>query len=170
MGRTIPSFRIAVVLEEKKWKEFKKYLRNKNEKKLFTHIFSIANYYNSASSNAVNPIRIYPIMMSIVLHHYKTLKEKNLLIDKDYTTTADFKKDMNNTFLKREIEKWNNYSSVLRKPNRILFEGMLQSSYKYSDAINAKGEQYSSESLLLSLVFDQHKLINSNNNILSKNP
>ena len=173
MGRTIPSFRIAVVLEEKKWREFRKYLRNKNEKNIFTHMFSIANLYNSASSNAVNPIRIYPIMMSIVLHHYKTLKEKNLLlIDKDYTTTADFKKDINNTLLlKREIDKWNKYSFVLRKQNRILFEEMLQASYKYSDAINAKGEQYSTESLLLSLIFDQHKLINNNNNNkLNQNP
>jgi len=171
MGRTIPSFRIAVVLEEKKWKEFRKYLRNKNENKLFTHMFSIANLYNSASSNAVNPIRIYPIMMSIVLHHYKTLKEKNLLIDKDYTITADFKKDINNTLLKREIDKWNKYSFVLRKQNRILFEEMLQASNKYSDAINAKCEQYSTESLLLSLVFDQYKLINNNNNNkLNKNP
>ena len=33
MGRTIPSFRIAAVLEEEKWKLFRKYLRNKNEKK-----------------------------------------------------------------------------------------------------------------------------------------
>ena len=46
---------------------------------------------------------------------------------------------------------------------------MLQTSYKYSDTINAKGEQYSTESLLLSLIFDQHKLIN-NNNKLNKNP
>ena len=164
MGRTIPSFRIAVVLEEKKWKEFRNYLRNKDEKKIFTQMFSIANLYNSASSNAVNPIRIYPIMMSIVLHHYKALKEKNLIIDKDCTTTADFKKDINNTLLlKKEIEKWNNYFFVLRKQNRLLFEEMLQTSYKYSDAINAKGEQYSTESLLLSLIFDQHKLINNNN-------
>ena len=35
MGRTIPSFRNATVLEEK-WKLFRKYLRNKNEKKIFT--------------------------------------------------------------------------------------------------------------------------------------
>ena len=132
-------------------------------------MFSIANLYNSASSNAVNPIRIYPIMMSIVLHHYKTLKEKNLLIDKDYTTTADFNKDINNTLLKRQIDKWNKYSFVLRKQNRILFEEMLQASNKYSNAINAKGEQYSTESLLLSLVFHQHKLINNNNNKLNKN-
>src|SRR6185503_6855147 len=127
MGRTIPSFRIAVVLEEKKWKEFRKYLRNKNEKNLFTHMFSIANLYNSASSNAVNPIRIYPIMMSIVFHYYKTLKEKNLF-DKDLLAATNFKTDINNIdnnnnnniILKREIDKWNNYSLVLRKPNRIL--------------------------------------------------
>jgi hypothetical protein len=50
----------------------------------------------------------------------------------------------------------------------MLFEEMLQSSYKYSLAINIKGEQYSTESLLLSLIFEQHKLINKNK--LSKNP
>ena len=30
MGRTIPSFRIAAVLEYEEWKRFRKYLRNKN--------------------------------------------------------------------------------------------------------------------------------------------
>ncbi len=106
-------------------------------------MFSIANLYNSASSNAVNPIRIYPILMSIVFHHYKTLKEKNLF-DNNYIGTAvtGFNEDINNideninnndnsTILKREIEKWNKYSFVLRKPNRILLEEMLQMSYKY---------------------------------------
>jgi hypothetical protein len=167
VGRTIPSFRIAAVLEEEKWKPFRKYLRNQNEKKLFTHMFSIANLYNSASSNAVIPIRIYPILMSIVFHHYKTLKEKNLFYKDHSPVVADLKKDISienidnkNTILKREIEKWNNYYSVLRKPNRILFEEMLQSSYKYSDSINAKGEQFSTESLMLSLIFEQDKLIN----------
>ena len=43
MDRTIPSFRIAAVLEEKEWKLYRKYLRNKNEKKLFTHIFLTTN-------------------------------------------------------------------------------------------------------------------------------
>jgi len=36
---------------------------------------------------------------------------------------------------------------------------MLHSSYKYSVAINAKGDQYSTESLLISLIFDQHKIL-----------
>jgi hypothetical protein len=165
MGRTIPSFRIAAIIKEEKWKLYRKYLRNKNEKKLFTHMFSIASLYNSACSDAVNPIRIYPILMSIILHHYKTLKEKNL-IDKDTPGSGSFKKDINNidsnnnnTILKGEIEKWNNYSVVLRKPNRILFEEMLQASYKYSDSINAKGKEFSTDSLLMCFIFDQHKMI-----------
>ena len=167
VGRTIPSFRIAAVLEEEeKWKSFRKYLKNKNDKKLFTNMFSIATLYNSACSNAVNPIRIFPILMSIILHHYKTLKEKNLF-DKDYPA-ASFKdinnignnNNKNNIILKREIEKWNNFSSVLRKPNRILFEEMLQSSYKYSSSINAKGKENSTESLFMTLIFEQYKKIN----------
>jgi hypothetical protein len=33
MGRTIPSFRIAAILEEKEWKLFRKYLNKKDDKK-----------------------------------------------------------------------------------------------------------------------------------------
>ena len=41
MGRTIPSFRIATVVEEEKWKLYKKYLRNKNEKEIiYTYVFN----------------------------------------------------------------------------------------------------------------------------------
>lgn len=40
---------------------------------------------------------------------------------------------------------------------------------RYENAINAKEDQYSTESLLLSLVFEQDKLINKNNK-LTKNP
>ena len=80
MCRTIPSFRIAAILEEKAWKSYRKYLKNKNERKLFTEMFSITHLYNSACSNAVNPIRIHPIMMSIILHYYKMLKERILVL------------------------------------------------------------------------------------------
>lgn len=41
-------------------------------------MFSTTNLYNSACSNAVDPIRIHPITMSIILHHYKILKERTL--------------------------------------------------------------------------------------------
>ena len=146
MGRTIPSFRIATVLEEKEWKLFRKYLKNKNEKKLFTHMFLTANLYNSACSNAVNPIRIHPIMMSIILHHYKMLKEQTSSFDGLDNSSNDDNNEMifmtnnniDSTILKQELDKWYNFSFVLRKKNRILFEEMLQSSYKYSQCDRCK--------------------------------
>ncbi len=69
--------------------------------------------------------------------------------------------------LKKEIDKWNNFSSLLRKGNRELFLEMFLSSYKYSFAINAKGKEF----LEISLTFDQHKmiLINAVSNITNNN-
>ena len=84
----------------------------------------------------------------------------------------DYDKNNNaTTIVKPELDKWNNFSFILRKQNRKLFEKMLQSSYKYSDAINAKGKEFSTESLLISLIFDQHKmlLINAVSNITNNN-
>ncbi len=73
MGRTIPSFRIASLLEEKEWKSFRNSL-DKSDRKFFDEMFSIAHLYNSASSYAVKPIRIQPIFMSIIFHQYKQLE------------------------------------------------------------------------------------------------
>jgi hypothetical protein len=165
MGRTIPSFRIAAVLEEKTWKQYRKYLNNKDDRKAFDNMFSIANLYNSASSYAAIPIRIYPIMISIVFHHYKILKEclesKNMLFSKDeYNNNINNNQNSISIILQRELDKWKTYSDILRKPNRDLFNQMLQSSlYKYSNAIDAKGENYSTESLIMSLSLEQYKMI-----------
>ena len=173
MGRTIPSFRIATVIEEEKWKLFRKYLSNKNEKRLFTHMFSIANLYNSACSNAVNPIRIHHIMMSIILHHYKMLKDRTSPFVGCYNSSDEHNNNdiydnnnTNSTILKQELEKWYNFSFVLRKKNRILFEEMLQSSYKYSSSIDVRGKENFTESLFMTLIFEQYKKIifNSNHN------
>src|ERR671939_650965 len=61
MGRTIPSFRIASVMEQNEWKSFRKYL-DKSDRKLFDRMFYIAHLYNSACSYSANPIRIQPIL------------------------------------------------------------------------------------------------------------
>ena len=80
-------------------------------------------------------------MMSIVFHNYQTLLNKSFF---KFVDDEEHKKDDNNInsiILKREIDKWNNFSSILRKHNWELFEEMLQSSLnKYSNAINAKEE------------------------------
>jgi hypothetical protein len=55
MGRTIPSFRIASV-EEQKEKSFRQAL-DKKDRKAFDSTFSIAQLYNSAASYTAKPIR-----------------------------------------------------------------------------------------------------------------
>jgi hypothetical protein len=74
MGRTIPSFRLASVEEEKEWKEFRKEL-DKSDRKVLDRIFATAHLYNSSSSYAANPVRIQPIFISIIFHHFKQLKK-----------------------------------------------------------------------------------------------
>ncbi|HEX2405801.1 MAG TPA: hypothetical protein VHJ38_01230 [Nitrososphaeraceae archaeon] len=84
-------------------------------------MFSIARLYNPACSYATNTIRINPIMMSIVLYQYKILKEKNFdnyfYYDSNDIDNNNTNSDNDNTILKSKIEKWNNFSSVLRKQN-----------------------------------------------------
>jgi hypothetical protein len=72
----------------------------------------------------------------------------------------------NNYSTRLKQDKWYNFSFVLRKKDRMLFEEMLQSSYKYSSSINSKGNEYSTESLFITLIFEQYKklIFNSNHN------
>jgi hypothetical protein len=72
MGRTIPSFRIASITEEKEWKSFRDSLA-KSERKIFDDMFAISHLYNSACSYSAKYVRIHPIFMSIIFHHYKQL-------------------------------------------------------------------------------------------------
>jgi hypothetical protein len=61
--------------------------------------------------------------------------------------------------LTQEIESWKGFADALREEDRELFLKMLEQCYQYIDSINSKGDYYSTESLLMSLVFVQHKII-----------
>jgi hypothetical protein len=63
--------------------------------------------------------------------------------------------------LTREIESWKGFEDALRtQEDRVLFKRMLNDCYKYSTAINAKGEPSPTEAVLMSLIFQQQKMIN----------
>ena len=116
--------------------------------------------------NTVNPIRIHPIMMQIIFHRYKMLKERtSSFVGFDNSPKDNEDNDINDsnnidsTILKQEIDKWYNFSFVLRKKNRILFEEMLQSSYKYSSSIDVKGKENSTEQLFMTIIIKQFKKI-----------
>ena len=74
MGRTIPSFRIALAIEKEDWKPFRNAL-SKSDRKKFDEMFDILRFYISACSYSVQYVRLHPILMSILFHHYKELTE-----------------------------------------------------------------------------------------------
>ena len=74
MGRTIPSFRLALADEESQWSEYRKCL-SKKERLVFDEMFATVRLYISACSMAAKPERLYVIMASILLHHYIDLVE-----------------------------------------------------------------------------------------------
>jgi hypothetical protein len=72
MGRTIPSFRIAVAMEKEDWKPFRNAL-DKSDRKKFDEMWDLPKWYISACSNSVQYVRLHPILMSILLYDYKEL-------------------------------------------------------------------------------------------------
>ena len=61
--------------------------------------------------------------------------------------------------LSREIESWRGFADSLRAEDRVLFNRMCDECYAYAAAIDAKGELFPAEALLMTLVFVQHKMI-----------
>jgi hypothetical protein len=74
MGRTVPSFRIVLAEEKQEWKDFRNSL-DKSERKSFDEMWDIPRLYVSACSNSVQLVPLQPIIISILFHHYKELKE-----------------------------------------------------------------------------------------------
>jgi hypothetical protein len=74
MGRTVLSFRMVIAEEKKEWKPFREGL-DKKEKKVFDDMFDISKLYISACSNSVQLVPLHSIIISILFHHYKELKE-----------------------------------------------------------------------------------------------
>jgi hypothetical protein len=56
-------------------------------------MFSIAQLYNSTCSYAAKPIRIQPIFMHIIFHHYKRLRKIKEELGKRRNETNDFQSD-----------------------------------------------------------------------------
>jgi hypothetical protein len=67
---------------------------------------------------------------------------------------------MYRSILERERENGKSFASKLSDTkDKDLFNQMLKSVNKYSGAIKAKGELYATQSLLMSLMLEQHKKI-----------
>jgi len=61
----------------------------------------------------------------------------------------------------KEIVSWKGFADSLKsEEDRNLFLKMLDDCYKYSNAINSKGQPFPTEPLIMALLLSQHKLIN----------
>jgi len=65
----------------------------------------------------------------------------------------------NDDLLAKEIEAWRGFSDGLRAEDQKVFEQMLKQCYKHIKAINAKGDAFPTESILMSLVLSQQQII-----------
>ena len=62
--------------------------------------------------------------------------------------------------LTKEIESWRSFAASLNSEEyREIFNKMLSNCYKYANAINAKGEPFPTDSLLMSLLLSQQRMI-----------
>jgi hypothetical protein len=62
--------------------------------------------------------------------------------------------------LTREIESWKSFAASLNSEEyKKIFNKMLPDCYKYANAVNAKGELFPTDSLLMYLLISQQKMI-----------
>ncbi len=61
--------------------------------------------------------------------------------------------------LAREIDAWKGFSDGLRAEDRKIFHQMINQCYKHIKAINARGEAFPTESVLMSLILSQQQII-----------
>jgi len=81
MGRTVPSFRIALEQEIGTWKHYRRTLSSGSRETL-EDLFNAARSYCSASSNAVRPVRFEGLFMALAFDHEVRLESLAREIEK----------------------------------------------------------------------------------------
>ena len=67
MGRTIPSFRMALEFEIENWKDFRRALQTQEQRTAFDELMDMCRNNAMAAGCACNPIVFEPMVMSILL-------------------------------------------------------------------------------------------------------
>jgi len=74
LGKTVPSYRVALDHEIQRWSGFARALR-KDEREVFEQLMDICRSYASAASNATRPVLFEAMVMTILLDQKKTLNQ-----------------------------------------------------------------------------------------------
>jgi hypothetical protein len=81
MGKTVPSYRMAIESEIHNWKGFRDSLASEEEKQAFDMIMDLCRVQAMAGSNACMPILFEPMVMSILLGQQKKIMALQKKID-----------------------------------------------------------------------------------------
>lgn len=159
MGRTIPSFRLLIDIEELEWREFRKYLC-KQDKKIFNKLFSLPKIYCHYLSNLKNP-PIQSIFMVILFHNEKIMHLiiKGNLKEKEQNHLKDSFKDQN---YQKELENWKFADCLNENDKKNIFIKMIKECYfRYSKSIASnKKEKFNpclTKSLFMALILYQQQ-------------
>ncbi len=74
VGKTVPSYRMALEDEINRWNGFARALRNE-DKEAFDKMMDACRSFASAGSNATQPILFEPMILSILLSHQERLQK-----------------------------------------------------------------------------------------------
>jgi hypothetical protein len=74
MGKTVPSYRMALEFEIEGWKFFRKALQSEEAREAFDWLMDICKNNAMASGAACNPVIFEPMVMSILLAQRKLLQ------------------------------------------------------------------------------------------------
>ena len=74
MGKTVPSFRMALEMEIDGWRDFRKALGDR-DREAFDELMDMCRSFASPSGNATNPVVFEPMVMSIILAQGEKIRE-----------------------------------------------------------------------------------------------
>src|SRR5450759_2681975 len=75
MGKTVPSFRMALEFEIDTWRGFRKALTSDEDREAFDELMNMCRNNGVASGAACNPIIFEPMAMSILLAQQKKMQK-----------------------------------------------------------------------------------------------
>jgi hypothetical protein len=81
MGKTVPTYRMAIESEISNWKSFRDGLASEGEKEAFDQVIDLCRIQAMAGSNACNPIVFEPMVMSVLLGQQKMIRTLQRKID-----------------------------------------------------------------------------------------
>lgn len=82
MGKTVPTYRMALEFEIKRWSNFRKALKSRKEVEAFDELMDMCRSLASAGGSATNPILFEPMVMSILVTQQKRLQKLDYILSK----------------------------------------------------------------------------------------